>query len=79
MCKLKRPRRRRKKRARIKNRTLFVLAAIFNLMWYTVAVLVMSWHDHIVPSELTIAWFAAWTVELGLLAGFQIKDKASGD
>ena len=50
-----------------------------NLTWYTIAVLVISWHDHIVPSELTVAWFSAWTVELGLLAGLKIKGKASGD
>jgi len=74
-----RKRRRRKKRAPIKKRTLFVLAAMVNLTWYTIAVLVISWHDHIVPSELTVAWFAAWTVELALLAGLKIKGKASGD
>ena len=67
------------KRPRIKKRTLFVLAAMLNLTWYTIAVLVISWHDHLVPSELTIAWFSAWTVELGLLAGLKIKEKASGD
>lgn len=67
------------KRPRIKKRTLFVLTAMLNLTWYTIAVLVISWHDHLVPSELTIAWFAAWTVELGLLAGLKIKEKASGD
>lgn len=72
-------RQRRKKRKPIKKRTLFVLVAMFNLTWYTIAVLVISWHDHLVPSELTVAWFAAWTVELGLLAGFKIKEKASGD
>jgi len=67
------------KRPRIKKRTLFVIAAMLNLTWYTIAVLVISWHDHLVPSELTIAWFSAWTVELGLLAGLKIKEKASGD
>lgn len=68
---------RRKKREQIKKRTLFVLVAMFNLTWYTIAVLVISWHDHLVPSELTIAWFAAWTVELALLAGLKIKDNNS--
>ena len=67
------------KRPRIKKRTLFVIAAMLNLTWYTIAVLVISWHDHLVPSELTIAWFSAWTVELALLAGLKIKEKASGD
>lgn len=67
------------KRPRIKKRTLFVIAAMLNLTWYTIAVLVISWHDHLVPSELTVAWFSAWTVELGLLAGLKIKEKASGD
>lgn len=59
----------------MKKRTLFVIAAMLNLTWYTIAVLVISCLDHIVPSELTIAWFGAWTVELALLAGLKIKDR----
>jgi hypothetical protein len=63
----------------MKKRTKFVIAAMLNITWYTVAVLVFSWYDHIVPSELTVAWFAAWTVELALLAGIKVKGKSSGD
>jgi len=53
----------------------FTVAAIVNIVWYTIAVLVLSAFDKTVPSELTVAWFSAWTVELGLLFGIEIKSK----
>ena len=59
----------------MKKRTKFVIAAIANIVWYTVAVLVLSAMDKMVPDSLTVAWFAAWTVELALLAGIKIRDK----
>lgn len=64
---------------KMKNRTKFTLFAVFNLVWYTVVVLVASFLDHVVPAELTVAWFSAWTVELGLLAGIKIKGKSSDE
>ena len=63
---------------KMKNRTKFTIFAMFNLTWYTVAVLVANFHDHIVAPELTVAWFSAWTVELALLAGLKIADKPEG-
>ena len=60
---------------KLKSRTKFTLVAVFNLEWYTVAVLYLSFINVTVPSELTVAWFAAWTVELGLLFGIKIKEK----
>lgn len=60
---------------KLKSRTKFTLVAIFNLEWYTVAVLYLSYINVTVPSELTVAWFAAWTAELGLLFGIKIKAK----
>ena len=63
---------------KLKRRTLFTIFAMFNLFWYTVVVLIANFHDHVVSSELTVAWFAAWTVELGLLAGIKIKDSSEG-
>lgn len=59
----------------MKTRTKFVIAAIFNLLWYAIAVLWLTYLDKIVPDSLTVAWFSAWTVELGLLAGIKIRDK----
>ena len=60
---------------KFKSRTKFTLLAVFNLEWYTIAVLYLSSINVTVPSELTVAWFAAWTVELGLLFGIKIKEK----
>lgn len=51
------------------------MLAIFNIIWYTVTVLILSFFDHTVPAELTTAWFAAWTIELALLYGIKVKSK----
>ena len=59
----------------MKKRDKYLLAAIVNLTWYCAAVLVLSACGRTVPDSLTVAWFGAWTAELGLLAGLKIKDK----
>ena len=64
---------------KIKKRTLFTILAVFNLTWYTVVVLVANFFDHTIAPELTMGWFAAWTVELALLYGIKVKDKSSNE
>ena len=59
----------------MKKRTKFTIVAIVNLTWYCVAALVLSATGKTVPDSLTVAWFSAWTVELGLLFGIKIKNK----
>lgn len=59
----------------MKKRTKFVIAAMVNIIWYTIAVLILSAKDKTVPDALTVAWFSAWTVELALLAGLKVKGK----
>lgn len=59
----------------MKKRTKFVIAAMVNILWYTIAVLILSYMDKAVPDALTIAWFSSWTVELALLAGIKVKGK----
>lgn len=59
----------------MKKRDKYLLAAIFNLLWYCITVLILTAYDHAVPDSLTVAWFAAWTAELALLAGIKIKGK----
>lgn len=59
----------------LRRRTKFTILAIFNIIWYTVTVLILSFFDHTVPAELTTAWFAAWTIELALLYGIKVKSK----
>lgn len=59
----------------MKKRDRYLVAAIFNLAWYCIAALALSALDHTVPDSLTVAWFAAWTTELALLANIKIKDK----
>lgn len=56
----------------------YVRLAVFNLIWYAIAVLVISSFDHTVPAELTVGWYAAWTGELGYLFGVKkLKAKES--
>lgn len=59
----------------MKKRTKFVILAMVNLIWYTVAVLFINSAGKEVQPELTVAWFAAWTVELALLAGLKVRGK----
>ena len=60
---------------KLRKRDKYVIAAVLNLFWYCVAVLVLTAHDKVVPDSLTVAWFTAWTAELALLAGIKIKGK----
>lgn len=64
-----------KKKKKLRRRTTFTILAMLNIVWYTIIVLIASFLDHTVPSELTIAWFAAWTTELALLYGIKVHDK----
>lgn len=59
----------------MKKRDKYLIAAIANLLWYCIAALALTAYDKAVPDTLTVAWFAAWTAELALLAGIKIKDK----
>lgn len=58
---------------KMRKRTKFVITAMANIIWYTVAVLILSAKDKNVSDALTIAWFGAWTAELALLAGIKVK------
>ena len=60
---------------KMRRRTKFVIAAMANIIWCTVAVLILSAKDKTVPDALTIAWFGAWTVELAILYGIKVKGK----
>lgn len=59
----------------MKKRTKFTICAIVAILIYTVVALALTAFDKDVPDSLTVAYFAAWTVELGLLFGIKIKGK----
>ena len=61
--------------SKLPKRDKYLIAAIVNLLWYCIAALVLTAYDKTVPDTLTVAWFAAWTAELALLAGIKIKCK----
>ncbi len=66
---------------KLKKRDCYLIVAIINIIWFTLAVLWLNHGDHQVSSELIVGWFAAWTAELALLAGLtngNRKRKASG-
>lgn len=57
----------------MKRRTKFTILSICMLIAYTVVSIIYTWYDKALPSELTVAWYSAWTVELALLFGIKIK------
>ena len=67
-----------KPKQKMKRRTKFAILAVFNIIWYTIAVLILNFFDHAVAPELTMGWYGAWTVELALLFGIKVKDRSSG-
>lgn len=42
---------------KLRKRDKYVIAAVLNLCWYCIAVLVLTAHDKVVPDSLTVAWF----------------------
>lgn len=64
---------------KMKKRDKFVICSMVNITWFTVAALVLAAFDKTVPDALIIAFFAAWTAELAILAGIKIKDNKKGD
>lgn len=62
---------------RVKKRTKFTILAMVNIVWYTVVDMILTQRMTPLPSELTVAWFSAWTVELALLYGIKVKSKDS--
>ena len=68
----------KKEKKPLKHRTKFAIAAVVNLTWYTIAVLILTAFDKTVPDSLTVSWFSAWTVELACLCGIKIIDKRKG-
>ena len=59
----------------MKTRTKFVICSVVNIIWFTLAVLALTWFDKVVPDSLITAWYSSWTIELALLAGIKIKGK----
>lgn len=63
----------------MKKRDKYLILTMFNIWWFTIAVLYINLKGHNVSSELIIAWFSAWTVELALLAGIKLKNRGEKD
>lgn len=67
------------KKKKLNKRTKFTLFAMFNIVWFTIVVLVFSYLEREVNDVLITCWFASWTVELGLLFGIKINNKGGDD
>ena len=49
-----------KPKKKVKKRTLFTVFSMFNLFWYTIAVLVANFHDHMILCVDGGACLALW-------------------
>ncbi len=58
---------------KIPNRRIFTIVSIVNLLWFCIVCLILTGFDKVVPDSLIVAWFSAWTAELGMLFGIKIK------
>lgn len=58
-----------KKKKKMRKRDWYLVTAIINLTWFTIAVLYINYHGNEVSPELILGWFAAWTAELLAIAG----------
>ena len=67
--------RRRKKRQKLRKRDIYLIIAIINVVWYAVAVLVLSYLERTVPDTLTDAWFKVWGLEFALIFGIKVTSK----
>lgn len=63
----------------MKRRTKFTILAMLAILFYTAAVLILAYHGCSVPDSLTVAYFSAWTIELGYLFGIKIKDRGDSN
>ena len=63
----------------MKTRTKFVICAVVNITWFTIAVLILSAFDKTVPDVLIGCFFGAWTAELAILAGIKIKARKESE
>lgn len=63
------------RKKKLRTRTKFVIVSMVAIIVYTIADFVLLFMQREVDTTLTVAWFAAWTTELALLAGIKIKDK----
>ena len=63
------------RKKKLRTRTKFVIASMTAIVAYTIVDFVLLFLEREVDTTLTVAWFAAWTTELALLAGIKIKDK----
>lgn len=64
-----------KRITKMKKRDKYLIISVIMIVLYCVATFIASCYGKAIPDVLTTCWFAAWTVELALLAGIKIKDK----
>ena len=75
-------------RKRLKFSSKVVIASVAAVVLYTIAIFCLEWAniEHLtniqVPNELTVSWYAFWTVEIVMLASIEkskIKNKYERD
>lgn len=66
---------------KIRKRDIYIAISMANIIWFTIAVLIISHDGQTVPDALIQWWFIAWMVEFLSIAGVtvckQVKDKAN--
>lgn len=70
----------RQKRKKIKTATKVLIVSVFNIMWFTVAAILLQFKTSVeLSSTLITCWYAFWTCEIFAIAGIRITKVLKGE
>lgn len=71
---------RRTKRKRIKTATKVLIVSVLNIIWFTVAAILLQFKTSVeLSSTLITCWYTFWTCEIFAIAGIRISKVMKGE
>jgi hypothetical protein len=71
---------RRRKRRKMKTATKVLIVSVINIVWFTVAAIVLQFKTSVeLSSTLITCWYTFWTCEIFAIAGIRISKVLKGD
>ena len=71
---------RKTKRKRIKTATKVLIVSVLNIIWFTVAAILLQFKTSVeLSSTLITCWYTFWTCEIFAIAGIRISKVMKGE
>ena len=71
---------RKTKRKRIKTATKVLIVSVLNIIWFTVAAILLQFKTSVeLSSTLITCWYTFWTCEIFAIAGIRIRKVMKGE